>query len=113
MVRRSGTSTVRQDGTIQLPYWAFKKGGVLHKRRGVVWHLREDGTAMLEPVEIVWLKAPKKPYQVIIHAGAEGEAFWAEVPRLPGLKVVGASIREVKERVREAIPVKGTPANAG
>lgn len=57
---------------------------------------------VVEPVEVLWVKAPKKPLQVLVHTEADG-SLWAEVPRLPGLRVTAASMEEIRSRVRDAI----------
>jgi predicted RNase H-like HicB family nuclease len=40
--------------------------------------------------------------RVIIHQAEEG-GYWAEVPALPGCYTQGETLKEVRERLREAI----------
>lgn len=92
-------TTVRWDGSIALPYWLFKKGGLLHGRRQVAFQVREDGSLAVEPVAVIWVKAPRKPVKVLIHTSEEG-TLWAEVP---GMRFEARSIAEIKDQVRTAI----------
>lgn len=98
---RGAITAVRWDGSITLPYWLFKKGGLLHGRRQVVLQVR-DGALVMEPVTVVWVKAPRKPVKVVIHEAADG-TLWAEVSLVPGLRVAATTVDEIRAQVRAAI----------
>jgi len=103
MVSNTAYSTrLRYDGTIPIPYQFRKKGGLLHKVRHVEWTLVGDA-AVAEPIWVLWLKAPKKPVQVVVHRKKEGSGFWAEAPKFPDLRTEAGSLHEIKDLMGAAL----------